>query len=52
MERKKKHSKEVMNKGTFRGVLYMMREEAHLTLKGKKKRGGGEDGSWAPRMRP
>ena len=41
---KKKHSKEVMNKGTFRGVLYMMRVEAHLTLKEKKKRGAGGGG--------
>ena len=29
-----------MNKGPLRGVLYMMREEAHLTLKEKKKGGG------------
>ena len=37
MERKKKtDSKEVMDEGTLRGVLYMMREEAHLTLKEKK----------------
>ena len=25
-----------MNEGTLRAVLYMMREEAHLTLKEKK----------------
>ena len=47
--REKKHSKEVMNKGTLRGVLYMISEEAHLTLKEKKK---GGDGSCASRMRP
>ena len=29
-----------MNEGTLRAVLYMMREEAHLTLKEKKKMGG------------
>ena len=28
-----------MNEGTLRAVLYMMREEAHLTLKEKKKNG-------------
>ena len=42
MEREKKtDSKEVMDEGTLRGVLYiyMMREEVHLTLKEKKMRG-------------
>ena len=29
-----------MNEGTLRAVLYMMREEAHLTLKEKKKKNG------------
>ena len=38
-----------MNEGTLRAVLYMMREEAHLTLKEKKK---WEDGYYAPHMRP
>ena len=40
-----------MNEGTLRAVLYMMREEAHLTLKEKKKK-KWEDGSYAPHMRP
>ena len=30
-----------MNEGTLRAVLYMMREEAHLTLKEKKKKKTG-----------
>ena len=62
MERKKTNSKKVTNEGTFRDVLYMMHEEAHLTLKEKEKKkkkkktmrreggreGGWEDGSYAP----
>ena len=53
MERKKTNSKKVTNEVTLRSVLYIMHEEAHLTLKEKKKkkdekRGweGGRVGGW------
>ena len=38
-----------MNKGTLRGVLYMMYEEPNA--EGKKKKKKPEDGSCASRMR-
>ena len=46
MEEKKKttNSKKVTNEKTLRGFLYMMHEEAHLTLKEKKKKMRWEGG--------
>ena len=46
---KKKNSREVTNEGTLGGFLYMMHEEANLTLKVKKKKmrwEGGRVGGW------
>ena len=54
MERKKANSKKVTNEVSLRSVLYMMHEEAHLTLKEKKekkkmRREGGRVGRWKGR---
>ena len=49
MERKKANSKKVTNEVTLRSVLYIMHEEAHLTLKEKKKKKKDEKGGWKGR---